>query len=623
MPYTLTHNGTTQTLEAWGLDRPQLTLTNQAADVLVLREPGGAYDTAALFAYDDPVILRRDGVSVFSGRVQSVRRDAADADEARQYEIRGPWAQLEQIVYQQLWQTTNGLDSNLVQARRSRVILGQDVAGNKIATNAEMISAVDWAIANGADLAVGTIDAGVVIPYQELVDVTVAELIGTCLRWTPDAVVWFDYAVSPPALNIRRRRSLQSLSVAIDPQHSVGFGFVSREDLQVPAVALTYEKSHSYNGETWSTTEVDKYPAEATGYEPRSLVATISLEGSSSNVEEQLIETAAIAETSASWWKQQTRALADYPVGDLQITAAAVLESDGADGLQPSAYTKYLAEGSVQAWMTGVTAGEVVVKANIKYTGSNSALKPLDTIFSVALTGTDASRSRYTRTQSFTAAEETPVGLAQSLYEGLSFLHWQGDYTHVEDEVSGFAHPGNTLNFTGGQDSWATMDAMIQQVYMDLDQGETRLTFGPPEHLSPQDLVDRLRANRQARSTYQLLERTTAQKAAAGGLTTGAQKTPIRNTTTIPAAPGNGLRFLGASLSATTDAATLTAEIDGVYAAAALTPQPGDVIISEPYVFLVAPATLAYGTLPTTGFASIALSGGLRACQIGPNRFVL
>lgn len=534
MTWTITHDSTTQSLEAWGLGKLVLTRQNQAADSLTFREPGGSYDTAALFAFDDTVTLKRGSTKTFVGRVQAVRRSAADGDEARIYTILGPWSWLDQIVYQQVWKTTGGSDDTLVEERRSRVIVGQDKDGNKIDTNAEMTAAIQWAIDNGANIAIGSIDAGVTIPYQELVDVTVAELIRHCLRWTPDAVVWFDYSAATPTIHIRRRADLVPVTLAIDPAEAAGLDFTSREDLQVPAVALKYERSHSYNGETWSTTEVDKYPPEATGSEPRALVATIALEGSSANVEEQKLETETIAETSATWWKKLDRSLTDYPVGTLQVTSATVLEDDGAGGLQASSLTKYIESGSVQDWMTGVTAKEVVVKANIKYTGSS--LKPIDTTFSVSLTGTDASKSRYTRTQSFTPAESTPVGLAQSLYQGLSFLHWQGDYTIVEDDVSGVATPGNTLRLTGGLAAWATMDAMIQQVIEDIDEGETRIVFGPPEHLSPQDLVEQLRANREARATYYLLERSTAQKAAQGGITTGAQKTAKANATSIPAA---------------------------------------------------------------------------------------
>lgn len=633
MSWTIEHvdGASEQSLEAWGVSGVVVARSNQNADTLRFLQPATAFDGEPLFAFDDTLALKRSGAKTFVGRRAEVRRVGQDGREYMEYLVVGPWSWLEQIVYQQVWKSTNGVDDTLVEERRSRIIVGQDKDGNKIDTNAEMSAALQWAIDNGAALAIGTVDAGVTIPYQELVDVTVAELIRACLRWSPDAAVWFDYTTTVPTIHIRRRANLAPVSLALDPEQAKSIEIRSREDLRVPAVSLKFVRSHSYNGETWTTTETDKYPPAATGSEPRALVATIDLEGSASNVEEQKLETEPISETSATFWKKQIPSLRAYPAAQLSITSAVIEEYDDFGVLTPSTLAKYIVEGSVQDWMSGVAAKEVTVSAKIGYTYSSSfpsaPTEPFETEFAVTLLGTDASRSRYTRTISFIAAEATPTGLAQSLYTGLGFLHWQGSFTLLEDEVSGAATPGNLLNLTGGRAEWETMGAMVQEVIESIDEGETRLVFGPPEQLAPQDLVELLRTNRTRNATFYLLERSSAQKASSGGLTTGAQKTLRQNTTAAPNPTGSSGRFIGFSLTSSGSVVpskeSIASDIEGAYSDASLAPQSGDFLVSTQFVFVIGPSSPLGGSYPGESFSSVAISvGGIsyRAHQIGPHR---
>jgi hypothetical protein len=55
---------------------------------------------------------------------------------------------------------------------------------------------------------------------------------------------------------------------------------------------------------------------------------------------------------------------------------------------------------------------------------------------------------------------------------------------------------GNVLNVTGGRAEWAGMNASIQTVEEDIDNGVTRVTFGPPAHLNIPSVIEMLRTGR-------------------------------------------------------------------------------------------------------------------------------
>jgi hypothetical protein len=94
-----------------------------------------------------------------------------------------------------------------------------------------------------------------------------------------------------------------------------------------------------------------------------------------------------------------------------------------------------------------------------------------------------------------------PAG-ARSKNRPLSAFQYRGTMRHEAEELiwatnpSGAPRVGRKLNVTGGQAGWATMGAGIQQVTEDVFSGTTTVTFGPPEHLGPQDLLSLSMLNR-------------------------------------------------------------------------------------------------------------------------------
>lgn len=97
--------------------------------------------------------------------------------------------------------------------------------------------------------------------------------------------------------------------------------------------------------------------------------------------------------------------------------------------------------------------------------------------------------------------EEVPPNIAATLVSEMGTLQWEGEVVCVEDECSFLARPGNALNFTGSRAraAWNNMNATVQQVAFDLVTGRTVITFGPPSHLSIQDMIAILNQAKQQR----------------------------------------------------------------------------------------------------------------------------
>ena len=103
--------------------------------------------------------------------------------------------------------------------------------------------------------------------------------------------------------------------------------------------------------------------------------------------------------------------------------------------------------------------------------------------YSTALT---ASQESYTGSISSAVVPD----LAERLYAELSPLRYAGSIRLTAEEVAATDYLGKRITLSHvDRPEWATMSAMVQQVSADLVDGSVGITYGPPEHLSPQDWV--------------------------------------------------------------------------------------------------------------------------------------
>jgi hypothetical protein len=94
------------------------------------------------------------------------------------------------------------------------------------------------------------------------------------------------------------------------------------------------------------------------------------------------------------------------------------------------------------------------------------------------------------------------AGLAAAYRAGLSTLHYSGQITIVEDACAMDVRPGEVVNITGGLTAWATMNALVQEVTEDIDNGRTTVTLGVPGHLRFEDFVEMMRPVRRAEGDF-------------------------------------------------------------------------------------------------------------------------
>jgi len=195
-------------------------------------------------------------------------------------------------------------------------------------------------------------------------------------------------------------------------------------------------------------------------------------------------------------------------------------------------YPRELLEGGASEWMgppNMVASRQITMSARVYYSGDISSLDPeIQLLFGITqvtprtvndvdvgeveLTGlryatanvsvqaTNLVTKNYTRTTSAIQAQEQPQGVARHFFEQLQQLHYDGQVVQVKSdgEVPLNLNVSSRLNINGSNmTEWETMDAHIQQVSFNIGSGEVTYSFGAPDHLSIQDLVQLLSINRE------------------------------------------------------------------------------------------------------------------------------
>ncbi len=495
-------NGRTFALQ--NLGRLSRQLSNQSPDLVSFINNGAAFDGTPLFAENSIITITNGEANWFTGRIIQVPRLGAAREESIMYRAAGPWHDLERLVFKQTWKLWNSGTSALTNQYKSRVVLGQDTDGTALSNGEVVAEIIQYAIARGINIAIGTISPAVDMPFDEALDITCAEAIRRVLRWTPDAVCWFDYSVSPPTFNCQRRSELSAVNVNINAgAPNAQIDIAGRTDLQVPSVVIRYEKNNTSNGIGYQSITVDKFPAAATGDELGSVNLTIPLAGSNLTMQSAAIVVEALPADlcDLTWWKSKVPELNDARITNL------VIHDDYRAGVDTPGGTQYYANelisGSIFPWMSGASAsGADYITVEIDYeqlfvTAGATHREIVKKLYTYKFIATNLTSKTYSRTDSFDAGEAVPAGIAQAFYNAVNPLQYEGRVVLIESEVGGSIGMGNVLNLTGGNVSaWTTMRAVIQGILEDVDSGTTTVSFGPAAHLGPADLIEMLRVNR-------------------------------------------------------------------------------------------------------------------------------
>ena len=368
---------------------------------------------------------------------------------------------------------------------KPRAILFCGIAGTRLTTGQQIEECVNIARAGGCPVAApapGDIVGDLLPPFDEQINIMVAQAILKALVNHPHAALWVDYSTRTPRLYCRQRSTLTPASLDISGRADISI--TPRHDQIPPCITICYEKSYALDNITGITTTIDHapvVPGETTAEtsarlnQVDALWAVYKLDGSSSSTlsEKVVVHALGYWMTSKAWWKDKIPWLKDYTDANITLsnpTQNGTMELD-----------QILYEGTIHPWMNKNYERQTFwIEAKLTRTVAGEVTDSDIQTLGVELPMTDATSKTYKIQTSFDPGESTPEGLAAAMYAEWSQLHHDGLITLVDTEPSLAILPGHTLNLTGGMASWETMAAMIKRVSIDIDNGATTLEFGLP-----------------------------------------------------------------------------------------------------------------------------------------------
>jgi len=517
------NGGARTTFADAGLGKLSRTLESQSKDICTFEAPGLAIDGTSPFTDGDSVTLYKGNDPWFAGIIVDQDTVGADIVESKSWSLWSPWYYIVNTIYQQKWYYWDLNIGSFVFNWRSRVIIGQDITGYGIQVSlnsGEVITQVLQYILDQHDSApfrIGTIDVDAVVPWDEITDIFCSEVIIKVLRWTPDAVIHWDYSSDtlPPRISVSRRGTMAAVELNANGSTNLAAARLRpRTDLVASAVVINYEQTAIVEREERLTIARDAVPSGSLGTEMRALVLTVELAGIRSTLARQELGTQVIDTTDVAWWAERIPWLGDATIGTVVL-------HDQTRSLPALALPNEIIIGGVTEWMDGQTreetftalvdyiisdengdlvkvmhnqlisavatttdlTGTITSAGDPTYPGDDAAGRDMGQIYTTTLIDADD-------------AESVPTGVAQQLYDALSVVHYEGIITLLETEVTSSVVPGNVVNIINGQSTWSTMRALVQRISENVDQGITSISVGPPTQVGPQDLIEMARANR-------------------------------------------------------------------------------------------------------------------------------
>lgn len=535
--WTLTYNGVEKSLSAWGLDDLVGTFGHATPDTVDMRLGGRRVDAAILFAYGAKVVIKRDrtgsgssfsgGSIYFTGWVRNLSMLARPRSHSHQCSLVGPWWYLKKS-YEQQYQNWTGYTTpgdprtspTFETVTHSRVFLNQttDMATyptGQINTGLQIKDALNWVLKPFVDAGatppfqVGTVDVAVNAPIEDVKAITCEQVTQKELRWSPSAVVWFDYTTVIPTLHCRDYANLTTFNLDKRVLKPTSLDIKPRYDRQCSFVRISYELNNDINGTQFTNIVERVYPDPVpAGVETQfnGVTFPIDLRGATRRTTQAPLVCEAINLLSTDWWlrhdKSYAAAVADGRIEQFVLVGNPTIETD--DGAADLGLPREVTQGTPAEWMTvnqipiATQRLKISQKVRIKYKakGAGAIVPELhDKTFSVDLNSTNAVTGLYTEGEAATA-EQIPDGLERQLYDSLSRLPWEGSFELTENEVGDGPGLGTKLNILGGRAEWATMGAVVQSYTESIKGGRTSVQFGWPDYLNAGDLVDLLRVAR-------------------------------------------------------------------------------------------------------------------------------
>jgi len=520
--------GAEKSIKDWGIDDVSATFISQAEDEVTLSASGRRMDAAYLFPYKSTVIIRRDreltaegwtgGTPYFTGICAHPHVGASPRREFHACSIVGPWWFFNERGFEQEYRevesVTVGVPTYVTpNPTKSRIFLNLKLGEygqpsvEKLHSGQQTAQILAWVLkpftdtATPAPFTIGTIGIAVDAPVDEVKNITCAEAVRKMLRWSPDAVAWFDHSTSPPTFHIKRRADLVEFNLDIRTLKPTGISIVPRFDLQRPYVRIQYEITDSDNGVILQRQIEDVYPdplPEGAMNQFAGVPFVVDLRGYTAvSGQPVTIQTAPIDTASAAWWllnaPDYNRALTDERVTEIDFDFASVqIETEGEAylGLPRQLVRGVPSEAINASWQRC----KATIKAAVTY--ANGAVMP-DKTFSFQFTATNAVTGTYGGGGSFDEGDPVPVNLAQDFYNAVAHVPYKGKMSFREAELGTTPKLGHKLNVAGSANAdWLTMNTIVQRVTENVHRRTSSIEFGTPPHLDVGDLVSLLRVTR-------------------------------------------------------------------------------------------------------------------------------
>jgi hypothetical protein len=489
MTYTLSIGGAPKPLGEYAIGSATLTLRANGFDTLDFAADSDLRLSA--IAHGTEVRLYGGGACVFIGEITGlpgvVSKDSAP--EVR-YTATSYLARLDKLQYCQKndARKPDGTESAFVEPS---VILGRDM------TNAAQIHDVlSYASAYAPVSPGASWPGGYDIRPDAKDNITCWDAIYTMLRWLPDHVLWCDYSTGSTVVRMAKKGGgMASVTVPLSGSAKEEFAATPRHDLQMVGVNVYFRWTSSYDGAAVETRSVQSAGDYAS---PLAEKFYVDLQGLSVSTVSQSIT---VAELPNFGLPQDFAVKAFLQMKAPLVSSMTSFYVEKVTRKGTKNYPNELIKGAVFSWMgCGIEQETVVFTVRYEVQDSDHNVIERATLdIPVHIQATDGITRKYTGISSMDSGESAPEGLADGIYSAWSSLHWDGSIT-----AASLPGPGSVLNVSGSAPEFASIDAIVQELVIDLKTGVHSARFGTSRAIEADSYMALMRALRNHRFSYRL-----------------------------------------------------------------------------------------------------------------------
>jgi hypothetical protein len=503
MSYTIQINaGAQQTPAALGVMSARLSLVAAGFNSLDL-EVDAALDATAVFAVGAKITLR-DGTTIrFIGEViDDPRASTATDGPTHRYRVLCYLARLERYTFGQSTKVYYGDPAALGTVYDPCITLGQDAAGTRCTTTAQIAAILDFAVSIKSvpiSYVSETWPAGFQAPLDQRENCSCWESIVCQLRWMPDHVLHVDYSTGATVIKLLPAASLSAQSLAADGQILETARFTPRRDLTMSGLKILFRSTFTYDG---AEREIRTFQTAGSQTDPREIF--LDLEGGHQNTISQKVEVTAYPSLIAENYGGAVRAwlIARIPwLADLDETDWAITDIVRSGSQN---YSSELTSGAICAWM-GVDEEYETLTFTVDYAtmdGNDDYIDKATVHLPVAVRSTNATSKTYRKVTEYQAPETAPTGLAAGIYAAWSILQWDGSFAGDIDTIGWACIPGARVSISGGPTDWGTMAAIVQAFEIELFTGACSVTAGTCRAIEADSMTALYRALRGRRFAF-------------------------------------------------------------------------------------------------------------------------